>query len=275
MSGVPWYEFENAARDIARAGRRLLQDDTGAPGVAFLGTVAVDGHPRMHPFIPAIVSEHLLAFVIRSPKQRDLDRTGMYAAHSLLGHNDESFFATGAARQIGDDQARENRGRGHALQRHRRATRALRVHYRTGALDYVEHPDESRVPELATPVEPVARAPAQNRRSAPDLRAPNARIERRQMRAAGRAISAHMRSRRSTRVTPVRWFRARFSWGGPARSIDRMAARMRGCSRGGTQRRLRRRRRARMAARARSCPPTTTRNTSIAGCQRTSPSLTM
>jgi hypothetical protein len=110
MSGVPWYEFENAARDIARAGRRLLQDDTGAPGVAFLGTVAVDGHPRMHPFIPAIVSEHLLAFVIRSPKQRDLDRTGMYAAHSLLGHNDESFFATGAARQIGDDQARETAG---------------------------------------------------------------------------------------------------------------------------------------------------------------------
>jgi hypothetical protein len=48
-----------------------------------------------------------------------------------------------------------------------------------------------------------------------------------------------------------------------------------GCSRGRPQRRLRRRRRARMAARARSCPPTTTRNTSIAGCQRTSPSLTM
>ncbi|MET1000420.1 MAG: hypothetical protein ABWZ15_01305 [Acidimicrobiia bacterium] len=108
--GVPWYEFENAARDLAQAGRRLLQDDTGAPGVAFLGTVARDGHPRMHPFIPAIVNQRLWAFVIHSPKQRDLDRTGMYAVHSRLGDNDESFFAAGTAMRADDDQTRSTVG---------------------------------------------------------------------------------------------------------------------------------------------------------------------
>jgi hypothetical protein len=105
-SGVPWSEFERAARDLAQAARRLLQDDTGAPGVAFLATVARDGHPRMHPFIPAIVDERLWAFVIESPKQRDLDRNGMYAVHSILGPDDESFFATGTAMRVDADQAR-------------------------------------------------------------------------------------------------------------------------------------------------------------------------
>jgi hypothetical protein len=103
---VRWHEFEKAARDVADAARRLLEDDSGAPGVALLGTVTIDGHPRMHPFIPAIVNGRLWAFVVRSPKQRDLDRTGIYGLHSLLGRDDESFYATGAATRIDDDTAR-------------------------------------------------------------------------------------------------------------------------------------------------------------------------
>jgi hypothetical protein len=51
----------------------------------------------MHPFIPAVVDGRLWAFVIVSPKQRDLDRTGQYSIHSLLGPADESFFVSGAA----------------------------------------------------------------------------------------------------------------------------------------------------------------------------------
>ena len=60
----------------------------------------------MHPFIPAIVDERLWAFVIDSPKQRDLDRNGMYAVHSVLGDDDESFFAAGSAMRVDDDRAR-------------------------------------------------------------------------------------------------------------------------------------------------------------------------
>jgi hypothetical protein len=52
--GVTWDDFERAAPDIARAGRRLLEEADGRPAVAFLATVGGDGRPRMHPFIPAI-----------------------------------------------------------------------------------------------------------------------------------------------------------------------------------------------------------------------------
>lgn len=102
-----WDELEVAAPDIARAGRRLLEDESGVPGVAFLATVGADGRPRMHPFIPAIVDARLWAFVIISPKLRDLDRDGAYAIHSCLGPDDESFLVSGTARRVADTQRRE------------------------------------------------------------------------------------------------------------------------------------------------------------------------
>ena len=98
MSG--WRELEDAAPDIAGAGRRLLEDPSGTPGVAFLATVSIDGCPRLHPFVPAIVDRALYAFIIASPKRRDLDRDGAYAVHSRLGDNDESFFVAGHARRV-------------------------------------------------------------------------------------------------------------------------------------------------------------------------------
>ena len=102
---VAWDDFERAAPDIARAGRRLLEEADGRPAVAFLATVGDDGRPRMHPFIPAIVDGALWAFVTPSPKQGDLDRAGLYAIHSTLGPADESFFLSGTARRV-DDAAR-------------------------------------------------------------------------------------------------------------------------------------------------------------------------
>ncbi len=94
---MSWSEFEAAAPEVARAGTRLLEDEPGVPGVAFLGTVGADGRPRMHPFVPAIVDGGLWAFVITSPKQRDLDRDGWYSIHSTLGPKDESFLVGGSA----------------------------------------------------------------------------------------------------------------------------------------------------------------------------------
>ena len=89
---------EAVAPDLAQAGRRLLEDAPGVPGVAFLATVGAGGRPRMHPFIPAIVEGGLWAFVIVSPKQRDLDRgMGSTRYTALSAPDDESFFVGGRA----------------------------------------------------------------------------------------------------------------------------------------------------------------------------------
>jgi hypothetical protein len=101
-----WAAFAADAADLADAGRRLLEDEPGVPGVAFLGTVGADGLPRIHPFIPAVVDGRLWAFVIESPKQGDLDRTGRYAIHSRLGPRDESFFCAGNAQRVDAEEIR-------------------------------------------------------------------------------------------------------------------------------------------------------------------------
>ena len=101
-----WSEFATLAPEVARAGQRLLEDAPGAPGLAFLATVGSDGRPRMHPFVPALVGGGLWAFVIMSPKQRDLDRDGWYAMHSRPARDDESFFAAGRAVRVDDEQVR-------------------------------------------------------------------------------------------------------------------------------------------------------------------------
>jgi hypothetical protein len=102
----PWASFAASAPDVAKAGLRLLEDEPGVPGVAFLATTGPTGLPRIHPFIPAVVNGQLWAFVIESPKQRDLDRTQRFAMHSRLGPKDESFYCAGSARRVDGDDTR-------------------------------------------------------------------------------------------------------------------------------------------------------------------------
>lgn len=104
--GARWGELEDAAPELAAAGRRLLEDEPGTPVVAFLGTVGSDGIPRIHPFIPAVVGDELWALLIPSPKRRDLDRSRSFAIHSSLGADDESFTCAGTAERIDDRGAR-------------------------------------------------------------------------------------------------------------------------------------------------------------------------
>ena len=149
-AGIRWCDFDAAAPEIARAGQRLLEDRPGVPGAAFLGTVGSDGRPRMHPFVPAIVDGRLWAFVIDSPKRRDLDRDGGYAIHSVLGADDESFFVGGIAGRTDDPSHRTRGCRAHALLRHRRTPRALRVSDRSRALDHVAGTDRTGAPQVET-----------------------------------------------------------------------------------------------------------------------------
>jgi hypothetical protein len=104
--GESWADFSKAAPEMADAGKRLLEDEPGVPGVAFLATTGSTGLPRIHPFIPAAVDGRLWAFIIESPKQRDLDRTGLFAVHSRLGPKDESFCCAGGAYRVDAEAAR-------------------------------------------------------------------------------------------------------------------------------------------------------------------------
>jgi hypothetical protein len=106
LVGETWASFSESAPEVADAGQRLLEDEPGVPGVGFLATVGSKGFPRIHPFIPAVVDGRLWAFIIESPKQRDLDRTQRFAIHSRLGPEDESFYCAGGAHRLEDDDAR-------------------------------------------------------------------------------------------------------------------------------------------------------------------------
>ena len=98
-----WNEFRQLAPEFAEAGARLLECST----LAFLATTGGDGRPRLHPFIPVVCGDDLVAFVNRdSPKHLDLDRRGYYAIHTLPGEEDEEFFIAGKAEAAFDIDAR-------------------------------------------------------------------------------------------------------------------------------------------------------------------------
>jgi hypothetical protein len=78
---VSWSGFATQQPDMAGDGRSLLYRH--GVGLAFLGTVGTNGQPRVHPVCPLITDDGLFAFIVPSPKQRDLARRGEYALHSF------------------------------------------------------------------------------------------------------------------------------------------------------------------------------------------------
>jgi hypothetical protein len=94
-----------AEPEMARAGHELLYD-VGV-GLGFLSTVRVDGGPRVHPICPLLADAGLFAFIVPSPKQRDLHRDGRYALHTIpLERNEDAFYLSGTARHIDDPDMR-------------------------------------------------------------------------------------------------------------------------------------------------------------------------
>jgi len=56
---------------------------------------------------PLLGADGLFAFIIPSPKQRDLHRDGRYAMHSFpCPDNEDAFYCTGTARFISDRDLR-------------------------------------------------------------------------------------------------------------------------------------------------------------------------
>ena len=105
VDALPWSGFVHARLDLATATRDLLYQF--GVGLAFLATVREDGGPRVHPMCPLVVDDRLVAFIVPSPKRRDLMRDGRYALHSFPSDdNEDAVYLTGRARSLDDAPAR-------------------------------------------------------------------------------------------------------------------------------------------------------------------------
>lgn len=99
---LTWQQFHEEEPELAGVAIRLLELNE----VAFLATVSGTGRPRIHPFVPKIVEQRLVAFIIdRSPKLRDLSIRKQYAIHMLPGAEDEQFYLSGEAVNCDDETA--------------------------------------------------------------------------------------------------------------------------------------------------------------------------
>jgi hypothetical protein len=104
---LTWPEFREARHDLAEAGRSLFYQ-YGGVGLGFLGTVRLDGGPRVHPMCPVINDLGLYALLVPSPKLQDLLRDGRYAMHSFpCDDNEDAFYITGRAERSDDADIRE------------------------------------------------------------------------------------------------------------------------------------------------------------------------
>jgi hypothetical protein len=89
---LTWAEFRETRPDLADAGQSLFYQ-FGGVGLGFLGTVRVDGGPRVHPMCPVIMDDGIYAMLVPSPKLQDLLRDGRYAMHSFpCVDNEDAFY---------------------------------------------------------------------------------------------------------------------------------------------------------------------------------------
>lgn len=104
-----WNEFAALRPDLAGPGRSLLYQ-VGV-GLAYLATTRSDGGPRVHPMCPIITDRGAFAFIVPSPKQRDLARDGRYALHSFpCEDNEDAFNCMGRVRAVRDEVQRTELG---------------------------------------------------------------------------------------------------------------------------------------------------------------------
>jgi hypothetical protein len=113
---ISWSDFRARQPDLARSGADLLYHF--GVGLAFLATVRGDGGPRLHPMCPLLTETGLYAFIVPSPKQRDLHRDGRYAMHSFpLEDNEDAFYLSGVASHVSHPETRDRLARQFAGER--------------------------------------------------------------------------------------------------------------------------------------------------------------
>ena len=95
-----WGDLAAAEPLIAARGAKLF-----AEGVAYVGTMARDGSPRVAPFTPLICDDRLVAFLGKhTVKYQCLLRDPRFSIHAVLGPSDEEFMLLGRA-VVSDDWA--------------------------------------------------------------------------------------------------------------------------------------------------------------------------
>jgi len=105
-----WNDLAQQQPQLADAGRALLYQH--GVGLAFMATIRPDTRPRLHPMCPLLNDDGLFAFIIPSPKQRDLLRGGWYALHSFpCPDNEDAFYVTGKAQLVENGGVRDSLGR--------------------------------------------------------------------------------------------------------------------------------------------------------------------
>jgi hypothetical protein len=103
---VSWGELRSARPELAEGGQALLYQF--GVGLAFLGTVARDGRPRVNPVCPLVTDSEMYAFVVPGPKRNDLVRDGRYTLHSFpCADNEDAFSFGGRASAVGDAATRD------------------------------------------------------------------------------------------------------------------------------------------------------------------------
>ena len=111
-----WSDFQAQQPELARQGAGLLYHF--GVGLAFLATVRADGAPRLHPMCPLLAGTGLYAFIVPSPKQKDLHRDGRYAMHSFpLEDNEDAFYLSGMASYVAHPSTRARLARQFADER--------------------------------------------------------------------------------------------------------------------------------------------------------------
>ena len=105
FEAVNWAQFAAAEPDMACRGDRLLRT-----GVAYIGTIASDGSPRVAPFTPLLCGDRLVGFLGQhTAKYRCLLGDPRFSIHAPLGDSDEEFMILGVA-SLADDWATRMRG---------------------------------------------------------------------------------------------------------------------------------------------------------------------
>jgi hypothetical protein len=105
-----WSEFESAAPELAREGRRLLERRSDGHGM--LATVTGERPPRINPVNVHVLDGGLYLFVIDgSAKHRDLKADGRYSLHAQLDADAPSEFSVrGRVRRVDDEALRASIG---------------------------------------------------------------------------------------------------------------------------------------------------------------------
>jgi len=102
---LSWKVLEDAYPELAAFGVSRFSN-----GIAYLGTVAKNGSPRVHPVTPIIGQGRLFIFMEpTSPKGYDLQRGSRYALHSTVEDYDGGggeFLVTGTGRFLEDSESR-------------------------------------------------------------------------------------------------------------------------------------------------------------------------